>query len=137
MCNQKFKEFYFLTKFHHSQIVILGFVIAAAIISGSVDAKLFKKKKWFPKIFGKPHFLGIKPALGLGGIGSFGGLAGIGGLEVDKTPAEYVDQPKIVEIVRHIPVIQKIEVIKPIEIIKTISVPGKNLEIFLDYPSKI
>lgn len=87
---------------------------------------MFKKKKWFPKIFGKPHLFGIKPSLGFGGIGGLGGIAGVAGHGIEKTPVEFVDQPKIVEIVRHVPVIQKIEVIKPVEIIKTINVPGEN-----------
>lgn len=93
-------------------------MLVATIISESVDAKLFKKKlfKKLPKLFKKKHHgIGIGPIFGIG----------IGG-GVEKIPAEYIEQPKVVEIVRHIPVIQKIEVIKPIEVIRTIKVPGKN-----------
>lgn len=95
-------------------------MIVAAILSESADAKLFKKKKkWFPKIF-KPHFFGFgSSGLGLGGLGL--------GHGIEKTPVEFVDQPRIVEIVKHIPVIQKIEVIKPVEIIKTVNIPGEKI----------
>lgn len=72
-----------------------------AIISSSTDGKLFKKKKWLPKLFGKT-------------LGKF--------------PISYKEEPKIVEIIKHVPVIQKVEVIKPVEIIKTVNVPGKNSE---------
>jgi hypothetical protein len=70
-----------------------------AIISSSADGKLFKKKKWLPKIFGA-HL-------------------------VPKVPLAYEEHPKIVEIVKHVPVIQKVEVIKPVEIIRTVNIPGE------------
>lgn len=92
------------------QITVIGFVLVVAIISDSVDAKLFKKKifkkKWFPKLFGLPSTIGLNHGL-------------------NKIPAPYEDHPRIVEIVKHVPVIQKVEVIKPIEIIKTVNVPGR------------
>lgn len=73
-----------------------------AIINSSADAKLFKKKKWIPKLFKKP-------------LGLFGAAPAV----------SFEEHPKIVEIVKHVPVIQKVEVIKPIEIIRTINIPGK------------
>lgn len=85
------------------QLTVFGLLVTVAIISSSADAKLFKKKKWLPKILG----LGVSKGLGNG------------------IPAAYEEHPKIVEIVKHVPVIQKVEVIKPVEIIKVVNVPGK------------
>lgn len=95
------------------QLTIFGLVVVVAIISGSADAKLFKKKKWFPKLF--PKLFG-KP---------FGKPLGLG-LGLEKIPVAYEEHPRIVEIVKHVPVIQKVEVIKPVEIIRTVNIPGKN-----------
>lgn len=78
-------------------------MLAIAIISS--DAKLFKKKKWLPKLLG----LGLVHHKKL----------------VPSVPKIYEEHPKIVEIVKHVPVIQKVEVIKPIEIVKIVHVPGK------------
>lgn len=71
-------------------------MLAVVIFSSSTDAKLFKKKKWFPKLFhlGKP--------------------------EIEHT---YVEHPKIVTLIKHVPVVQKVEVIKPVEIIRTVTIP--------------
>lgn len=85
--------------------------MALAVIS-TADAKLFKKKKWFPKFFGKSTL-----------VGGGGGILGAGPLPL---PTPWTEHPKIVEIIKHVPVIQKVEVIKPIEIIKTINVPCKS-----------
>lgn len=80
------------------QIAILGLVLAVVMLSGSTDAKLFKKKKWllFPKLLklGKP--------------------------EIEHT---YVEHPKIVELIKHVPVVQKVEVIKEVEVIRTVTIP--------------
>lgn len=92
--------------FSHSQQIIIGVLLVAAIIS--TDAKLFKKKK-------------LKK---LGLLGGWFGIPKIGGHGLHKEEIT-VEKPKIVEIVKHVPVIQKVEVIKPVEVIRTVQVPGK------------
>ncbi|CRK91689.1 CLUMA_CG005336, isoform A [Clunio marinus] len=81
---------------------IFMLVVAAAILSDNADAKIFKKKKWFPTFH-----LGLANTFGTS----------------DKGPVAYEEHPKVVEIVKHVPVIQKVEVIKPVEIIRTVNIP--------------
>lgn len=110
------------------QLFVFGLLVTIVVISNSANGKLFKKKKWLPKLFGKHlGFGGVGGVKGIKGVGGIGGIGGIGGFGDggSNIALAYEEHPRIVEIVRHVPVIQKVEVIKPVEIIKIVHVPGE------------